>query len=516
MLTQLGGALVGLIDSVMVGHYATTDLAAVSFANGLFFTVMVFTMGAVMGVTPLVGYAFVRGDHDEVSRLLRTGWRFTWLLILFGCTLLAAAVPFLFSMGQDPAVAAAAKPYYITRLIGLVPFMLFCLCKQFFEGLGNTLVAMLITTVCNILNVILNWFFIFDEVQLSFFNFHLSLCNIPVRGAYGAGLASLIACTLMPLSFLIVMLTRPTWRQYLSLSTKAASIDGVDAVAHKEVCKTVPPFSGPPLETEFRMGRAASPECYNAAERQSVHEGDASEGAGGLALRGFRRITSELTSGAASLHKLAKVGIPIGLQTFVEAFLFTASFVMVGWLGKEPQAAHMVANQVADLTFMLALGIGAATTIRVSHQYGVRDYHAMRMAARASVHLVLLMNAIGATLMLTLRHYIPFLFSDDPEVIPIVSRLLVYAAIFQFSDGLQCVGSAALRGITDVRRPMIYAVIIYIFIALPLGYLLMFDPWNLSFAPMGVDGMWIAFILALALAAIIFHTRFWRLAMKMK
>ena len=522
MLTQLGGALVGLIDSIMVGHYATTDLAAVSFANGLFFTVMVFTMGAVMGVTPLVGYAFVRGDHDEVGRLLRTGWRFTWLLIFFGCALLAAAVPFLFSMGQDPEVAAAAKPYYITRLIGLVPFMLFCLCKQFFEGLGNTLVAMLITTVCNVLNVILNYFFIFDEVQLSLFNFHFSLCDIPVCGAYGAGLASLIACTLMPLSFFAVMLLRPAWRQYLSLPSSSAKVNHSapiakgDAVAHKEVCKTVPPFSGPPLETEFRMGRAASPECYNAAERQSVHEGDASEGAGGLALRGFRRITSELTSGAASLHKLAKVGIPIGLQTFVEAFLFTASFVMVGWLGKEPQAAHMVANQVADLTFMLALGIGAATTIRVSHQYGVRDYHAMRMAARASVHLVLLMNAIGATLMLTLRHYIPFLFSDDPEVIPIISRLLVYAAIFQFSDGLQCVGSAALRGITDVRRSMVYAVIIYIFIALPLGYVLMFGLSPLSLAPMGVDGMWIAFILALALAAIIFHTRFWRLAMKME
>ena len=444
MLTQLGGALVGLIDSIMVGHYATTDLAAVSFANGLFFTVMVFTMGAVMGVTPLVGYAFVRDDHDEVGRLLRTGWRFTWLLIFFGCALLAAAIPFLLSMGQDPEVAAAAKPYYITRLIGLVPFMLFCLFKQFFEGLGNTLVAMLITTVCNVLNVILNYFFIFDEVQLSLFNFHFSLCDIPVCGAYGAGLASLIACTLMPLSFLVVMLLRPAWRQYL-----------------KEA---------------------------------------------------FARHTSALSP----LKRLAHVGLPIGLQTFVEAFLFTASFIMVGWLGKEPQAAHMVANQVADLTFMLALGIGAATTIRVSHQYGVGDYAAMRMAARASVHLVLMMNAIGATLMLTLRHYIPYLFSDDPEVIPIISRLLVYAAIFQFSDGLQCVGSAALRGITDVRRSMVYAVIIYIFIALPLGYVLMFGLSPLSLAPMGVDGMWIAFILALALAAIIFHTRFWRLAMKME
>ena len=55
MLTQLGASLVGLFDSIMVGHYATVDLAAVSFSNALFFTVMVFAMGALMGITPLVG-----------------------------------------------------------------------------------------------------------------------------------------------------------------------------------------------------------------------------------------------------------------------------------------------------------------------------------------------------------------------------------------------------------------------------------------------------------------------------
>ena len=41
MLTQLGASLVGFFDSIMVGHYATVDLAAVSFANAIFFTVMV-------------------------------------------------------------------------------------------------------------------------------------------------------------------------------------------------------------------------------------------------------------------------------------------------------------------------------------------------------------------------------------------------------------------------------------------------------------------------------------------
>ena len=424
MLTQLGGVLVGLIDSVMVGHYSTTDLAAVSFANGIFFTVMVFATGAVMGVTPLTAYAFVQGDHEGVSRMLRTGWDFTCTLTALSCLLLVAAIPFLGSMGQDPDVVIAARPYYITRIIGFVPFMLFCLCKQFLEGLGNTFVAMVITTVCNVLNVILNYILIFGH------------CGFSPLGAYGAGLASLIACALMPLCFLFALLEKKKWRRYL----------------------------------------LSAFHCGHSSLRQ--------------------------------IKELAKVGVPIGIQTFVEAFIFTISFIMVGWLGKETQAAHMVSNQVADLTFMLALGIGSATTIRVSHQYGVHNYKAMKMAARASVHLVLCMNAIGATLMISLRHYIPLLFSNDPEVIDIVSRLLVYAAIFQFSDGLQCVGAASLRGIADVRRPMVYAFISYILIALPIGYLAMF-PLGL-----GVDGMWLAFIIALAMAAVFFHTRFWRLTAK--
>jgi len=66
MLTQFGAAMVGLADSIMVGHYGTTDLAAVSFSNAIFFTVMVFAMGAVMGVTPLVGHV-----HGRLEKLMQ-------------------------------------------------------------------------------------------------------------------------------------------------------------------------------------------------------------------------------------------------------------------------------------------------------------------------------------------------------------------------------------------------------------------------------------------------------------
>ena len=420
MLTQLGGALVGIIDSVMVGHYSTVDLAAVSFANGVFFTFMVFVMGAMMGITPLVGESYVQKNDRRVSQLLLNGLLFCLILTLLTCAVLVSLLPFIDRMGQEPEVAAVARPYLITRIIGLVPFMLFCLSKQFLEGLGNTTVAMVITIVLNLLNVLLNYLLIFGH------------WGLPAMGAFGAGLASMIVSILMPVCFFVALLSRPEWRRYLSLFSR-------------------------------------------------------------------RLVTRSV------LAELRRVGFPIGLQTTMETVLFTLSFIMVGWISKEALAAHQVSNQIADLTFMLATGIGSATTIRVSHQRGVGDYHAMRMAAHASVHLVLLMNTIGATLMITLRNYIPYLFTDDPEVVAISSRLLVFAALFQYSDGLQCVGAGMLRGIQDVRRPMVYAVIAYLIVALPLGYLLMFT------AGLGVKGMWISFIVALSLAAVCFHSRFYRL-----
>ncbi len=420
MLTQLGAALVGIADSVMVGHYGTTDLAAVSFGNGIFFTFMVFAMGALMGVTPLTGYAYVQKDATRVASLLQNGAMFTLLLGTVTCAVLGALVPLLHMMGQEPEVAEAARPYLITRVIGLVPFLLFCLQKQFLEGLGNTVAAMIITFGVNLLNILLNWVLIFGH------------WGFQPMGAYGAGLASMTASTLMPVVFFVVICSKTEWRRYLSLCS----------------------------------------------------------------LRLFSRKV---------LRELCRVGFPIGAQTTMETVLFTISFIMVGWISKEALAAHHIANNVADVAFMLSLGVGAATTIRVSHQYGLKDYHAMRMAARASIHLILFMNTIGAGLMIGLCTVLPWAYTNDTEVIRITTPLLVAAGLFQYADGLQCVGAGMLRGITDVRRPMLYAFIAYVVVALPLGWVLMFP------AGMGVSGMWVSFIVALSLAALMFLLRFRRL-----
>ena len=150
MLTQLGASLVGFFDSIMVGHYATVDLAAVSFANAIFFTVMVFAMGALMGITPLVGIQFgankssSKGEIEGVASIFQNGILFTVLLSALMLILLGVCVPFLDRFGQDPEVIRVARPYYILIVISLVPFLFFSFFKQFLEGLGNTMVAMVI------------------------------------------------------------------------------------------------------------------------------------------------------------------------------------------------------------------------------------------------------------------------------------------------------------------------------------------------------------------------------------
>lgn len=402
----------------MVGHYGTTDLAAVSFSNAIFFTVMVFAMGALMGITPLVGYATGAGESkSHIAGILGNSLIFTAIVMAFALVLLAPCIPILHLFGQEPVVVECARPYYTLIVLSIVPFLFFCMCKQFLEGVGNTTVAMVITVVCNLLNIFLNWIFIFGH------------WGAPAMGAAGAGLATLIARTLTAICFVVVMLVRSEWRSYLVLIKRSM------------------------------------------LQWQQV-------------------------------KRLIQLGLPIGMQSFVECFLFTASFIIIGWINKESLAAHHIANQMADLTFMLALGIGAATTIRVSHQLGKGDLEAVRMASRASVHLCLLMNTIGATIMITLRNYLPYVFTDDAEVVELASTLILIAGLFQYADGLQCIGAAMLRGIQDVRVPMRIAFIAYIAVALPLGIVLTFP------CGLGAKGMWLAFIVGLAIPAVLYHLRF--------
>ena len=210
----------------------------------------------------------------------------------------------------------------------------------------------------------------------------------------------------------------------------------------------------------------------------------------------FKNISKELTK------KILAIGIPSGLQWFFEVGAFAFAVIMIGWISPNAQAAHQIALSIAATTYMMASGLSAAASVRVGNQLGLKSLEGVRTAGFSAFVIVLAFMSITATCFVLFRNQLPILFTKDLNVISIASSLLVIAAFFQLSDGLQVVGLGALRGIKDVKIPTIITLIAYWGIGLPMSYILGFK-YNL-----GVQGIWYGVSLGLTIAAVLVFLRF--------
>lgn len=202
------------------------------------------------------------------------------------------------------------------------------------------------------------------------------------------------------------------------------------------------------------------------------------------------------------MKRIVRLGFPIALQYFFEIGAFSGAAIMVGWIGSKELAAHQIAINLAALTYMGASGIGVAATIKAANALGKKDFEELKLSAISSYHLVILYMCITALIFLTCNTLLPWLYIKNDGVIVLASQLLIVAAFFQISDGIQVVGSGILRGLSDVKIPTIITLIAYWVIGLPLGYVLGF---TFHLGPMGI---WISLSLALTAAAILLFYRF--------
>lgn len=210
----------------------------------------------------------------------------------------------------------------------------------------------------------------------------------------------------------------------------------------------------------------------------------------------FRRLSLE------RMKNIFRIGAGSGLQWMFEVSAFAFAMVMIGWIGKREQAAHQIALQLAAMTYLIASGISAAASVRVGNQLGAQNLVALREAASSAFILVMISQVIFAILFVTLRFVMPVLFNDEQEVRDIVSSLLLIAAIFQLSDGVQVVALGVLRGIKDVNIPTWITFGSYWLIGLPSSYLLAFV------FGFGVEGVWFGLTIALSIAALCLYLRF--------
>jgi MATE family multidrug resistance protein len=211
------------------------------------------------------------------------------------------------------------------------------------------------------------------------------------------------------------------------------------------------------------------------------------------------------------LQKIINLGLPSAMQMLFEVALFTAAIWLSGTISKNSQAANQIALTLATFTFMFAMGLNVTAMIRVSNQKGLNDCKNLIIVARSIFLLAIIVETFFAVLFVLLHQFLPHLFLnmsdanqmvDNREIIAITSQLLLVAAIFQISDGIQVVVLGALRGLQDVKIPMYITFVAYWVVGFPISFYLGL------YTTMQATGIWIGLLAGLTVAAILLYIRF--------
>lgn len=205
----------------------------------------------------------------------------------------------------------------------------------------------------------------------------------------------------------------------------------------------------------------------------------------------------------SAMRHLLVLGLPIAFMVLMEGSMFVVAALLISRLGGTAVASHQIAINVGSVAFMVPLGIGAATTVRVGNALGAGDLPRLRAAVVAGLGLVLIAQLLLATSMAWFAGSISGWYTHEIAVVSLASQLLLVCAIFQFSDGLQAVASAALRGLKDVRLPAVLTLIAYWGIGMSLGAWLCFGHGQ------GATGMWWGLAAGLSASAVLLLTRLW-------
>ncbi|MFT6224931.1 MAG: MATE family multidrug resistance protein [Paracoccaceae bacterium] len=419
---QLGQIAIQVTDTVMVGWYSVTALAAVVLASSYFFVVFIVASGFAWAVVPLVAQAAEAGDDVQVRRVTRMG---LWLSMMLSAALMPLMIwsgPILDFLGQEEAVVKGAQEYLRIAGWGLIPAMGVMVFKSYLAALERTRVVLWVIIAAALVNAGLNYLLIFGRF------------GFPELGIAGAAIAS-VAVHVVTVVLLVLYAVRAFPEHRL-------------------------------LQRLWRPDWSASEQVF-------------------------------------------RLGWPIGLTNLSESGLFAASALMMGWLGALPLAAHGIALQIASATFMFHLGLSNAATVRAGRAIGRKDPEHLRRGGIVAIALSVGFSTITVGIFLMWPDVLVGAFIDPAEpardeIIAIGMILMVLAAIFQLTDGLQVMALGLLRGVQDTRQPMILAAISYWGVGFPSSYILGFVlDWQ-------ARGVWLGLVTGLGVAALLLLYRFWR------
>jgi MATE family, multidrug efflux pump len=189
--TFAGSQLMSVVDTAVVGHFGTVEVAGLGLAVLLFYGLSMLGTGVLLGFDPLISQAVGAGDHRRAHQLLIQA---LWLAVIVAA---AIAVPMfvlplaLPPVGVEPAVASAARIYLWVRIAGLPAHFLYTSFRAYLQAVGRTRPIVVSMICANVVNAGAVLLFVFGGARLPAWTGPLRL--VPRLGVLGAGLSTVIA-----------------------------------------------------------------------------------------------------------------------------------------------------------------------------------------------------------------------------------------------------------------------------------------------------------------------------------
>ncbi len=203
----------------------------------------------------------------------------------------------------------------------------------------------------------------------------------------------------------------------------------------------------------------------------------------------------------AEAKQLLLEGLPIGIALILEVLALTALAFFASALGTKVVAAHQVAINIAMVVFMIPVAISSAATIQVSHYRGQSLPSESRRAGLAALTMATLYGTIMTAVILAFGQHIAPWFSDDPEVVALISSLILFIAMFQLVDAIQMVAAGILRGLEEFVKPLMTVLFVYWIVIIPISYFIGIKGWLVE--QPNIEHIWLLLTCGLTFAALL-------------
>ncbi len=225
-----------------------------------------------------------------------------------------------------------------------------------------------------------------------------------------------------------------------------------------------------------------------------------------LSRRSLKALAPQANStNPAKAKGLLLEGLPIGIALILEVLALTALAFFASALGTKVVAAHQVAINIAMVVFMIPVAISSAATIQVSHYRGQSLPLESKRSGVAALTMATLYGVAMTAMILTFGRQIAPWFSEDSEVVAIISSLILFIAMFQLVDAIQMVAAGILRGLEEFVKPLVTVLFVYWIVVIPISYLIGVKGWLVE--QPAIEHIWLLLTCGLTFAALLLGTQ---------